>query len=184
MTDASKLTPKQEAFCLEYLSNGGDASAAYRKCYDASNTKENVIHVKASQMLSNGKVSVRIKELLAPAMAKAGITVERIAAEYAKLAFLDPRKFFDEHGALIPVHKLDDDTAAALGGMDVAMERDGEDEDGKPLYSPVRKIRMIDKKGALDSLAKWRNMFVEKVEHTGSIEVSIVDYASQHKTKG
>jgi len=29
-----KLTEKQENFALEYVLNGGDASKAYRTCYD------------------------------------------------------------------------------------------------------------------------------------------------------
>jgi len=180
MGNTAHLTDKQEAFCVEYLRNGMDASAAYRSVYKSKMNSASV-GVNASKLLNGTKVALRIRELLAPALKKNEITVERIAAEYAKLAFLDPRKFFDAAGALIPVHKLDADTAAALGGMDVAMERDGEDEDGKPLYSPVRKIKMIDKKGALDSLAKWQNMFIERVEHTGTVEVHIVDYASMHK---
>ena len=40
--------------------------------------------------------------------------VDRVLTEYAKLAFLDIRKAFDEDGNLKPIHELDDDTAAAI----------------------------------------------------------------------
>lgn len=68
------LTPKQEAFCLAYLETG-NASEAYRRAYDAENTKPDVIAVKASQVMANGKVAVRIAELRAPAAEQAKVTL-------------------------------------------------------------------------------------------------------------
>lgn len=54
-----KLTPKQEAFVLAYLETG-NASEAYRRAYNAKGMADNVIHVKASELLKNGKVAVRV----------------------------------------------------------------------------------------------------------------------------
>ena len=59
---AQRLTKKQEAFCLKYVELG-DASAAYRFAYSTEKMGNNTIHVKASELLKNGKVTVRIKEL-------------------------------------------------------------------------------------------------------------------------
>ena len=56
-----KLTIKQEKFCNKYL-ECGNASEAYRFAYDCSRMTDNVISVKASQLLSNGKVTVRVKQ--------------------------------------------------------------------------------------------------------------------------
>ncbi len=47
------------------------------------------------------------------------LTKERVERETARLAFLDPRKLVDSEGKTIPLHKLDDDTAAALHGVDI-----------------------------------------------------------------
>lgn len=63
MNSSVKLTAKQEAFAKEYVLNGGDASAAYRKAYDASKMKPESIHRKAKEVLDNGKVAARVKEL-------------------------------------------------------------------------------------------------------------------------
>lgn len=59
----SDLTVKQEAFCHAYIENGGNASEAYRTAYDAGDMADSTIWVKASELLSNGKVAVRVKEL-------------------------------------------------------------------------------------------------------------------------
>lgn len=57
-----RLTVKQEKFALKYA-ECGDASKAYRHAYDAENMKPHTINVKASELLKNGKVSARVKEL-------------------------------------------------------------------------------------------------------------------------
>ena len=59
----SKLTLKQERFCQEYTSNGGNASAAYRAAYDAENMKNETIWVKASNLLKLDKVTVRVNQI-------------------------------------------------------------------------------------------------------------------------
>lgn len=74
------LTPKQEAFCMAYVETG-NASEAYRRAYDASKTKDNVVHVKASELLSNGKVAVRVSQLQAVHQKRHEITVDDLVRE-------------------------------------------------------------------------------------------------------
>lgn len=156
---ASKLTPKQQRFADEYLIDL-NATAAYKRAEYRGKGKsaENA----ASRLLGNVGVieyiATRQKEL----QKKMGITQERVLAEYAKLAFLDPRKFYDNKGNLIPVHLLDDDTAAALTGMEIA-----EINVGETVIGQTKKIKYADKKGALDSLSRTLGMFQDKTELTG-----------------
>ena len=87
--DKIKLTPKQEKFCQVYIETG-NASEAYRQSYNASRTKPEVVAVKASQMLANGKVAVRIDALRALHQKRHEITVDDLVAELEearKLAF-------------------------------------------------------------------------------------------------
>jgi phage terminase small subunit len=56
------LTVKQDEFVRAYVETGC-ASTAYRRAYNASAMKDNVIHVKACELLKSGKVAVRIAEL-------------------------------------------------------------------------------------------------------------------------
>lgn len=57
-----KLTVKQEAFCQNYLELG-NASEAYRQAYDAEDMNSNVVNTKASELLKNGKITVRLEQL-------------------------------------------------------------------------------------------------------------------------
>ena len=79
------LTPKQEAFCLAYIETG-NASEAYRRSYDVKpNIKESTVNVKASELLADGKIAVRIQELRAPAVEAANITLRTHLTDLQRL---------------------------------------------------------------------------------------------------
>ena len=69
------LTPKQERFCHAYLEHG-NASEAYRQSYNAGAMKPETVNRKASEVLSNGKVTARLEELRAPVVEATRITLE------------------------------------------------------------------------------------------------------------
>jgi phage terminase small subunit len=170
-----KLSARQENFCQQYLIDL-NASAAYKRAgYKCTPTSANV---SASQLLARAKITDRIAYLRLNLQKKTNITQERVLAEYAKIAFADVRKFYGPDGQLVPIHELDDDTAGALAGLEI-----DEIDAGGVCIGQTKKIKITDKKGALDSLAKHLGMFVEKVEHSGAVTVRVVDYASLHKPK-
>jgi phage terminase small subunit len=78
------MTPKQEAFAQSYVETG-NASEAYRRAYDASRTKPDVVHVKASQLLADGRVAVRVAQLQAKAAERACITLESHLGDLQRL---------------------------------------------------------------------------------------------------
>lgn len=85
------LTPKQESFCQLYIELG-NASEAYRQSYDADSMNENTVHVKASELLSSGKVSVRVEQIKAEHKKRHNITVDTLLLELeeARKAALSP----------------------------------------------------------------------------------------------
>jgi len=85
-----RLTQKQERFVQELI-KGKSQREAYRIAYPSSKKwKDNVVDVKASELLKNGKVKVRYEELLGKvikrAEEKAIITAEEIIKEIASIA--------------------------------------------------------------------------------------------------
>jgi phage terminase small subunit len=68
---------------------------------------------------------------------------------YRRLAFYDVRKFYDENNHLLDVSKLDDETAFALTGVDVT-----EEKTMNVVTAYTKKIKMSDRKGALDSICR------------------------------
>ena len=161
------LTPKQDCFSRKFLELSENASEAYRQSYDAAGMSDEAIWVEASRLLQNPKVALRIEKLKALHLKRHEATIDRVIAEYARLAFLDIRKAFDEEGNLKPIHELDDDTAAAISGIEVDVKVLCKEDSTEAVASRLHKVKLSDKKGALDSLAKTLGMFVEKHEHTG-----------------
>ncbi len=173
---SNELTPKQESFCQKYIETG-NASEAYRQSYDTETMQDKTIWEESSRLLSNPKVSARIEELNDRRLRRHDITVDRVLREYARLAFLDIRRAFDEEGNLKAIHELDDDTAAAIAGLEVEVRRIAgeadEELEGQPHGGALRrqhgttarlhKIKLSDKKGALDSLSKHLGIFSDGV---------------------
>ena len=81
-----KLTIKQENFCNKYLESG-NASEAYRCAYSCSKMKAKTITRKALELMENGIITARIKELQSELKAKSDITKDDILNEYKKIAF-------------------------------------------------------------------------------------------------
>ena len=74
------LTIKQEAFCQAYIETG-NASEAYRTAYAADKMKPEAIHVKASKLLDNAKVALRVSELQGEIKQRHNVTVDSLIAE-------------------------------------------------------------------------------------------------------
>lgn len=137
-----KLNDKQQKFVREYLIDYNAKQAAIRSGYSAKTAE-----VQGSRLLSNANVQHEIRKLKEKDAAKSEITRERIIAEYAKMAFGDVRKIFDEDGSVKPITDLDDETAAMLTGFDV-------EKKGLLGAEVTKKIKLSDRRAALDSLCK------------------------------
>lgn len=80
---AEVLTPKQEAFCREYLACNRNGAKAYEKIYKCS---AKAAESGASRSIRIAKVAKRIEELEGPAIAKAETTIERLYGELGNIA--------------------------------------------------------------------------------------------------
>lgn len=171
------LTPKQETFCQRYLEMG-NASEAYRLSYDVKKATDKTVWESASKLLADPKVTARVNELKEIHLKRHSVNVHRVLQEYSRLAYLDIRKAFNEDGTLKPVHELDSDTAAAIAGIDVVENQAAASigSDGiKIINSYTKKLKFVDKKGALDSLAKYLGMFADN-----TVTVNVTNHLPEH----
>lgn len=86
------LSIKQENFCNYYI-ECGNASEAYRRAYSCSNMKDESINVKAFELLNNGKITVRVKELQEELKKKSDITKEEVLNMLRSFMYADIRNF-------------------------------------------------------------------------------------------
>jgi phage terminase small subunit len=149
-----KLAGKQLQFVKEYVKDRNGTQAAIRAGYS-----EKTAYSIAANLLRKVEVVSAIEEQTAAIEKAATITPARVMQEYARIAFFDPRKLFDDDGTPKAVTDLDDDTAAAVSGIEIVTIGNSEIGVGQ-----VRKYRIADKKGALDSVAKILGMMTDKTK--------------------
>lgn len=141
-----KLNPKQCRFVQEYLVDLNATQAAIRAGYS-----EKTAYSQGQRLLKNVEIASAIKEAMDLRANSVQITAERVLLEVARLAMYDPRKFFNASGELLGIHDLDDDTAAALAGMDVMELPEG--------LGSVKKIKLVDKGPNLERLMKHLGLY-------------------------
>lgn len=151
MQTRKNLTLKQERFCIHYVDTG-NATEAYRRSYNTSKMKPDVINVKASEMLKKGKVAVRIAELNKHLLDKLEVQKEKTLKRLMQGQEFDIRKFYKEDGTIKKPHELDEDSSKAVVGVKY-------DKDGALL-----EYKIIDVKGCAELLGKHLKLFTDKVE--------------------
>lgn len=157
----AKLTKNQKLFCDEYLIDR-NATRAYLAAY--SNVKnENTAAASSSRLLRNVKIQEYINSRLEVMAKKLEVTAEKVIKEYAKLAFFNPKRLFHENGSPKNIEELDDNTAAAIAGLEVLEVYEGYGDD-KEFVGYTRKYKLADKKSTLDSLARHLGLFNDSLE--------------------
>lgn len=159
----------QQDFCLECI-RLGFPWRAYRKVYDASKMTQHTVLRECTDLLARPAIAARVTELQAIANRKLEVSVEKIVTELARIAFFDPRDLFDANGNPIPINELPVDVAAVIAGLDVEEKAGsmkivpGSDVPLEYLASRVKKYKLTNKLQALEVLAKWKKMLVDRVE--------------------
>ena len=152
---------KHERFAQE-IAQGVSASAAFVAAGYAKNDGN------ASRLNGNEKVRARVEELLSEGAEKAGVTIQRIVDELAKVGFanmLDYMRAGPDGDPYLDFSALTRDQAAALAEVTVEDFKDGRGE----LARDVRRVKfkLADKLSALEKLGKHLGMFKDKVELSG-----------------
>lgn len=174
---AEKLSLKQKTFIAEYLIDFNATRAAIASGYSPNTATE-----QGSRLLTNVKVAAEIERRSGKRNEKLGITAERVLDEIAKLAFFDPRKLFGDDGLPLKITELDDETAAAIAGLEVEEMYEGRGE-AKENVGRLRKIKIADKGINLERLGRHLKLFTDKVDHGGKIGVNVDDQLQELLTR-
>lgn len=172
------LNDKQRRFVNEYLIDLNATQAAIRAGYSQRTANE-----QGARLLAKVSVQNEVVKLMGDREARTEITQDRVLQELARLAFLDVRKAFNSDGTLKDITELDDETAAAVSGLDVIELMD---EDNKSCR--LKKIKLSDKRAALELIGRHLGMFKDKLEVIATSYVqtvpeseSVEAWASKHR---
>jgi len=169
----NKLSAKQEAFVQEYLIDLNATQAARRAGYS-----ERQCGVIGYENLKKPQISVRIKQAMDERAARVHITQDRVLQELARLAFSDLRKAFKDDGSLKLPNEWDDDTAAAMAGVDTQTSSVHGGDEEAPLSLTTKKVKVFDKSAALTLAMRHLGMLNDKLEVTTPM-VRVKDYTGR-----
>lgn len=168
------MTPKQSQFVREYLIDLNATQAALRAGYS-----EKTAYSIGQRLLKEVEIAAALEDAMAERSKRTEISADMVLRELAKIGFADIRKAVqwranvtgmveEEDGTqrlavtnevqLIDSDKLDDETAAAVA--EVSQTAQG-----------GLKVKLHDKKGALDSIGRHLGMFKDRVEHSGGVTI-------------
>lgn len=149
------LTAKQKTFCHEYLVDLSATKAAIRAGY-SPDTAGSI----GSENLTKPEIKIYIEALMRERSRRTDITADRVLNELAKIAFSDPRAIFEwsPDGVRLRDSKdLTDDQAACVSEVSETQSE----------KTATVKVKLHDKLGALDKIARHLGMYSDKVTVSG-----------------
>lgn len=146
------LNIRQDKFVREYLIDGNATQAAIRAGYAPTSAAG-----MGCYLLKRPHIRAALDRARTRALAQRDITTARILEEYRRLAFSDIRGLFNPDGSMRAPGEWDDETAAAVAGLEVSRTRTTyPDQAGQPtIEDAIVKVKRWDKLKALEVLAKY-----------------------------
>lgn len=155
-TPSRPLTPKQQRFAEEYLTDL-NASAAYQRAGYAA--RGNAAEVNASRLLRNAQVAAAVAAGMKARSEKVGVDSEWVLRRLASEAEADLADLYDEQGNLRhPKDWPEVWRKGLVSGVESFMVPKGQDADGKPIYAEVRKVKLIDRTRTVELIGKHVNV--------------------------
>lgn len=144
-----KLSEKQEAFIASYLSNGRNASAAYRASYKAEGMSEASVNKEATRLLKNPRIAPRLLELREKTAERLQVTSDDVTLSAHRAMMANLKRTLDENGRPLPMHQWPDDLMLAVDSYEHTKETDPQG------YTTEKvKVKIASRTVARDQLAK------------------------------
>jgi phage terminase small subunit len=153
------LTDKEEWLCREFVCDENQVRC-YMRVYPGSSY--DVARTTSSKVFAKGNIRQRIDALRVERNKRLEINADKVLEGLAKLAFSDSRNLFDSDGRLKPIHELDPDDAAVIGGIETFHKVVGEGDDG---IAVITKIKIADRGQNLERLGRHLKLFSDVVVH-------------------
>lgn len=159
-TPPGELTARQKKFVEEYQVDTNATAAAIRSGY--SPTHADAV---GSRLSRHPPVADALARLAADRAQKAEIDGIRVLREAALIALADIREAYDDQGRLLPPHLMPEQIARAIQAIETDEGPDGE--------TRTRRVRFCDKLKGIELLGKNLALWIDRVEHSGSVSITI-----------
>jgi phage terminase small subunit len=150
------LTGKRARFAQEYAIDHNATQAAIRAGYSSRSA-----HTEGSRLLKNAEVRAQLGLAELSAAERANVSTFRVLDELRRIATVDIGQAFDAEGNLKPLKDIPPDVRRAIAAIEVEEETEKR--------GTIRKVKFWDKPKALELIGRHLAMFVDKVEHSGTL---------------
>lgn len=155
------LNDKQQRFAAEYLKDCNATQAAIRAGYS-----EKTAYSQGQRLLKHVEIQQLVQQRAAKVIERAEFNAEQVVRQLERMVTFDPRKLFHQDGRPKAITELDDDTAMVIQGLDVQEQFEGSGDE-RQFVGYVKKYKLTDRLGAVNTALKMFGKLTEKVEHTG-----------------
>lgn len=157
-----KLTRKQLAFVQEYLTDLNGTQAAIRAGYSPRTA-----NVTAAQALAKPNIQQAVEKAFAKRSERTEVTADRVVVELGRIAFahLGDVATWDSGGlTLVASEELSDDAIRSVAEVTSIATKE----------TTTLRIKLVDKLGALNTLAKHLGMFPKEGIHVDNRTQAVV----------
>jgi len=167
-----KITEKQMRFVNAYVRLKSVRGAA-KEC--------GIHHHNALSLMKYAHVRKEIRRKIQDEFDSANVTPDAVIAELARVAFVDPADYFGDNGELLSIKKMPVHVRKTIDSIKVRRELAGSGDDKREVE--VVEIKRVPKIQALDKLARYHSLLVDKVEveHTVNDELETLMREAQSR---
>jgi phage terminase small subunit len=158
MANEKDLTPKEIRFIEIYFENGFNATRAVREVHPG--ITDGSARSQGWEYLTRPKVKDEIDRRMHEWRAKRRLTVEQVGDLIQDFATVEVIELFTENGDLRPLSEMTPRARRCIQSIETEERMIA----GEPVE--VKKIKLVDRKGAAELLGKYKKMFTDNVDVT------------------
>lgn len=170
---AVSASARRTLFVEAYIANGNNATQAAIACGLAPKSAYSA----GQRMLKHVEVQQKLVERQTQLAEKFSLRTEDVIRSLSQALYFDPRKLYRADGSLKTVPELDDDTAAALAGLEVVEMAGGAKVTGKGVQHVAmytKKLKWLDKNAAREQAIKHLGLYERDNEQSKPTATVIV----------
>jgi hypothetical protein len=159
--EKQNLTSLQEKFS-QLVAEGNTYADAYRQAYDVKpETKLETIWEKSSRLMSEYKVSTRVKELQELTLKRNQVTLDEVINEMSRWLRFDPLDLMDENDCVKNLKDIPIEARKCISEIQVVEIFSGNGE-SRAKVGELKKVKFIDKRAVSDSFLKKFGVFINR----------------------
>jgi len=162
---------KEKIFIEEYLQDF-NGTRAYLKAYPKANWS--TANTEGCQILGKPCVMEEIDKRITEMFSRLEIRNEDLIAEYAKQAFIDTRSFY-VNNVFVGMNRLNIAQQSCIESLDVEEMYEINKNGEKEYVGRKTKVKFYSRKGAMDSLMKYKGLIKQDVTNNINIDNRTVE---------